>query len=234
MIYDFCASEPCANGAVCAPLVDGFTCTCPPTLTGRLCDLNVDECSGDTNPCLNGGRCRDIFKGFQCRCEGTGFVGERCEEDYDDCQVNACKNNGTCVDEILSFKCLCSFGFTGAFCDVINLCDYAKESLCLNGGTCRMDIVNQELQCRCPRQFQGRNCSEDVDECAYGKSCANGGTCVNTFGSYRCQCVPGFTGIDCDVPIDDRLSNPCLSKVGEFRRSARIHDVNPNGTNLCS
>ena len=207
---DYCASEPCANGAVCVLLVDSFTCTCPPTLTGRLCDLDVDECSSD-NPCLNGRTCHNMFNGFQCWCLGTGFVGERCEEDYDDCQSIPCMNNSTCIDGVLSFKCLCAFGFTGVFCGVVNLCDIADESLCLNGGTCRIGIIDHEVQCVCPPQFHGQNCSEDVDECADGMSCANGGTCVNTFGSYRCQCLPGFTGIDCDVPTDDPLPNPCLN-----------------------
>ena len=36
----------------------------------------------------------------------------------------------------------------------------------------------------------------DVNECSAGP-CHNGGTCTNTFGSYKCTCVKGYQGSDC-------------------------------------
>ena len=41
----------------------------------------------------------------------------------------------------------------------------------------------------------------DEDECSLGThSCANSGTCVNTAGSYTCDCTgTGYSGSDCST-----------------------------------
>ena len=39
--------------------------------------------------------------------------------------------------------------------------------------------------------------------------CEHGGTCVNTPGSFRCDCVQGFEGERCDQDIKECASNPC-------------------------
>ena len=41
--------------------------------------------------------------------------------------------------------------------------------------------------------------------------CEHGGTCVNTPGSYRCNCVTGFTGPRCEININECISNPCVN-----------------------
>ena len=33
-----CDSEPCQNGVACIDKVNGFMCTCPPEVTGQLCE----------------------------------------------------------------------------------------------------------------------------------------------------------------------------------------------------
>lgn len=36
----------------------------------------------------------------------------------------------------------------------------------------------------------------DKDECS-GDPCKNGGTCINSNGSYQCSCASGWTGVNC-------------------------------------
>ena len=38
----------------------------------------------------------------------------------------------------------------------------------------------------------------DVDECA-SSPCQNGGTCVDVVNAYTCNCVPGYTGDNCET-----------------------------------
>uniref|UniRef100_A0A8C9HRE5 EGF like domain multiple 7 n=1 Tax=Piliocolobus tephrosceles TaxID=591936 RepID=A0A8C9HRE5_9PRIM len=58
---------------------------------------------------------------------------------------------------------------------------------CRNGGSCI-----QPGHCRCPAGWQGDICQSDVDECsAGGAGCPQ--RCVNTAGSYWCQCWEGHS-----------------------------------------
>ncbi|XP_077918167.1 epidermal growth factor-like protein 7 isoform X5 [Halichoerus grypus] len=74
---------------------------------------------------------------------------------------------------------------------------------CQNGGSCV-----QPGRCHCPAGWQGDTCQTDVDECR-----ARGGTCpqhcVNTAGSYWCQCWEGHS------PSADGVL--CLPKTGAPR-----------------
>lgn len=38
----------------------------------------------------------------------------------------------------------------------------------------------------------------DYDEC-FNSPCQNGGTCINTFGGYRCECNYGYSGQNCHL-----------------------------------
>ncbi|XP_072286706.1 epidermal growth factor-like protein 8 isoform X2 [Pyxicephalus adspersus] len=58
---------------------------------------------------------------------------------------------------------------------------------CQNGGTC----IKPNM-CRCPAGWGGRYCHVDIDECRRPtRYCAQ--LCVNTWGSYRCECNAGYT-----------------------------------------
>ena len=53
--------------------------------------------------------------------------------------------------------------------------------------------ITKVKSCICDKGWNGATCNRDVNECL-SHPCLNGGLCVNTPGSYRCHCLPGFTG----------------------------------------
>lgn len=62
-------------------------------------------------PCMNGGHCRSNAGNFRCECQ-TGFTGDRCQTNIDECASRPCENNATCVDGIGKFTCNCLPGKT--------------------------------------------------------------------------------------------------------------------------
>lgn len=40
-----CHSGPCLNGGSCSPSPGGYSCTCPPSHTGRHCQTSTDHCA---------------------------------------------------------------------------------------------------------------------------------------------------------------------------------------------
>src|SRR5437868_144451 len=41
--------------------------------------------------------------------------------------------------------------------------------------------------------------------------CASGGTCTDFLNSYRCDCVSGFSGSNCQTNINECTSQPCAN-----------------------
>ena len=65
--------------------------------------------------------------------------------------------------------------------------DYCKTYPCQNGGTCFN--VFDTYRCECPENWEGPQCTNDVNECSKyvgtDLGCQNGATCINTVGSYE-------------------------------------------------
>lgn len=53
--------------------------------------------------------------------------------------------------------------------------------------------------------------------------CEHAGKCINTLGSFECQCLQGYTGPRCEIDVNECISNPCqndatcLDQIGEFQ-----------------
>ncbi|XP_061867715.1 protein crumbs homolog 2 isoform X2 [Colius striatus] len=92
-----------------------------------------------------------------------------------------------------------------------------SSSPCRNGGSC--EALEGGYQCSCPVEplaYTGMNCERLYDACA-GQQCPERRTCNRTAGllGHECICVPGFTGADCDIDINECESNPCTAPRSE-------------------
>ncbi|XP_069744762.1 protein crumbs homolog 1-like isoform X2 [Narcine bancroftii] len=103
---------------------------------------------------------------------------------------------------------LMSFFFWGICSAEANKC---LSGPCQNNGICIAGLDN--YTCQCPQDpviYFGKNCELLFDAC-HLQLCLNNGTCHTTLGSlqYNCTCLPGFTGLNCEVEINECESNPC-------------------------
>lgn len=86
-----------------------------------------------------------------------------------------------------------------------------SSSPCENGGSCK--DLEAGYQCICPMHpiaYMGINCELLYDACTK-HDCPAHMICNKTPGlpEYECICMPGFTGIDCSININECESNPC-------------------------
>ncbi|XP_034059973.1 protein HEG isoform X2 [Gymnodraco acuticeps] len=61
---------------------------------------------------------------------------------------------------------------------------------CMNGGMC-VSYLGHQFTCHCQQAWTGLTCNQDVDECERDP-CPVGSRCVNTRGSFSCECPLGF------------------------------------------
>ena len=144
----------------------------------------------------NGGTC-NTDGGCDC---ATGYSGDSCETNIDECAPVPCKNGGTCHDGVNSFTCTCAAGYSGDTCET-NI-DDCSPNPCKNDAGCT-DKVN-DYECSCTAGWEGKNCNEDKDYCE-PDICGVHGVCTETPTSYVCDCEKGFQWKD----------NECVCGLGK-------------------
>uniref|UniRef100_A0A3Q1EEG5 FAT atypical cadherin 3b n=1 Tax=Acanthochromis polyacanthus TaxID=80966 RepID=A0A3Q1EEG5_9TELE len=157
------------------------------------CVLYPDPCV--SQPCLNGAICSSLPSGgFMCSCS-VGFTGVRCEIELTSCMPNPCQNGGDCKPVGSAFLCGCPRGLSVSAQWHRGYESFRHSNTCISS-------------------FTG-TCDEDVNECDQDE-CGDGGECVNTFGSFYCNCSEGYEGQFCDdqIPGDPDDDTQPLSYVG--------------------
>uniref|UniRef100_G1KAM9 Fibrillin-2 n=1 Tax=Anolis carolinensis TaxID=28377 RepID=G1KAM9_ANOCA len=192
----------------CQNLEGSFRCICPPgyEVKSESC-IDIDECHEDPNICLFGS-CTNTPGGFQCICP-TGFVisdnGRRC---FDTRQSFCFTNfeNGKCsipkAFNTTKAKCCCSKMPGEGWGDPCELCpkegEVAFQDLCPYGHGTIPGIDDTR---------------EDVNECLESPGICSNGHCINTDGSFRCECPLGYnldyTGVHCVDTDECSIGNPC-------------------------
>ncbi|XP_032164950.1 fibrillin-3 isoform X7 [Mustela erminea] len=233
-----CALDPdiCAHGA-CENLRGSYRCVCGPGYeagaAGKEC-VDVDECARNSLLCDNGW-CQNNPGSYSCSCpRGFSFRRdtETCE-DINECLSNPCVN-GVCRNLAGSYACECApgsrLGPSGTMClDITRGTCWLKvqEGRCeanLRGASLRSECCATlgaawgspcercEPDPACAHGFArtaGLTC-EDVNECEVFPGVCPNGHCLNTAGSFRCECPYGLT-LDAtgQLCVDMRLE-PCF------------------------
>ena len=174
---DYCTNSVCEFGN-CTSGQTLYTCSCFTNYGGVHCDSVIADSSlCDSNPCRYGGTCTDNNNGtYTCTCP-TGFTGQDCLEEIDECEGDPCTNGGQCINGFGSFLCSCLQGYGGRRCEVA-----------------------------CPQGFVGERCEVDLNYCS-SDTCSNGGSCVEERDGYTCICPPNYTGPHCTMANDCNINN---------------------------
>ncbi|XP_055595503.1 fibulin-1 isoform X2 [Uranotaenia lowii] len=157
--------------------------------------------------------------------------------DIDECaRENVCRYNQRCVNSNGSYRCydllVCPNGFTanseGTECLDVDECS-TGEAKCGPDQVCKNKRGGYVCLCP-PGHIIGRNhrC-EDVNECDLhkGKVCPQNSDCLNTVGSYRCDCKEGFrkarpedlicTDVDECSEVPGLCHQRCINYWGSYR-----------------
>ncbi|KAK3100523.1 hypothetical protein FSP39_021282 [Pinctada imbricata] len=249
---DECAQgTPCASGT-CTDSIPGFICSCDVGKKLAVDGVTCEDCEAwkygtdcNTNcTCViaNSESCNNTDG--TCTCK-TGYEGADCGTDIDECTANTytCPTNSACQNTDGSYVCKCNAGFAyaGGQCVACDSTTYGTN--CAGQCTCNLqntqDCDDVSGACTCKTGWDGTNCTNDIDECTTNNhTCGSNSHCVNTNGSYRCDCDSGWTGTggSCNTDIDECLIPPpicgdhgnCSNYPGTYNCTC---DKGWNGTN---
>jgi hypothetical protein len=170
---DNCQNAICKNGGI-------FSCKCPYGYTGLRCEKLIDFCNGTeiivdgkyvtVDICGPHGTCTNTNYGPVCSCK-TGWHGQYCRIDDNDCSPNPCKNGGTCYNlPGPNYICACDKLHTGKDCESdVDLCN--REAI---------NTTGQHVTV---------------------KLCGHNGVCSQSSKGASCECYEGWTGQFCDIEI---------------------------------
>ncbi|XP_043941249.1 hemicentin-1 [Protopterus annectens] len=179
-----------------------------------------------------------IAKGDRSNQCPKGFyldsLGPYCTDEDECAIVNPCSH--TCHNAMGSYFCSCPKGFIisadGRTCQDIDECALGGHT-CHAGQDCENNIGSYRCVVRCGIGFKrtpdGLSC-QDINECQESNHCHQ--RCINTVGSFRCGCNPGFQlkGWRC-FDINECRQNVCRldQQCKNTRGGYKCIDLCPSG-----
>ncbi|OWF56225.1 Neurogenic locus Notch protein [Mizuhopecten yessoensis] len=176
--------------------------------------------------CRNNATCHNTEGGYNCSCL-TGWRGDNCTSDVDECDKHVCKNNATCTNTDGGYKCRCTKGWRGSTCEVD--VDECQINPCHNEATCHNNIGS--FECVCRSGWSGRHCDVDIDECKQTIICHHG-SCLNTNGSYVCKCMEGWGGTNCSDDIQSTTDHRVYETTSKEYSHLNTKDISVEMTSM--
>uniref|UniRef100_A0A0A9XFE0 Fibulin-2 n=4 Tax=Lygus hesperus TaxID=30085 RepID=A0A0A9XFE0_LYGHE len=162
--------ELCAH--ICVPTPGSYKCECQPGYTLMADNRGCEIISGCVKHSCSQ-VCEEEERGFKCSC-------------YEGYQLDS--DNITCT-RIKPLDATCGPGYRhhpiAKVCQDIDEC--AEDTPCDSTQECRNNPGGYDCVCKRGLKLDKRTLAcVDIDECL-GDPCGRYSTCVNTFGSYRCE-----------------------------------------------
>ena len=165
---------------------------------------------------------RHLIDRYTCTCAGaeSGFGGENCEDDFDECASNPCQNGGTCIESaedpevpVGAYRCLCAAGFADGICMYDFMPEYAGQCDVRHDGDCGID-TDECVSAPCQNSAECRESSivSSFPPATYSCLCVHGfanGICMYNFvADYTSNCTMEYDA-NCDLDVDECASAPC-------------------------
>ncbi|KAI8778024.1 fibrillin-3, partial [Biomphalaria glabrata] len=236
---DECAEKTHSCQQVCENTEGGFNCSCLP---GNVLAEDKKTCQRDVkNAVLCSAKgcnqvCMVVDGIASCGCNAgyTNSSDAFCT-DINECALANKPCSQSCQNTDGGFLCSCYPGYKldedKVSCIECNQPYYgincSKMCVCNGRGKC-----NNVRGCECITGWNGDNCNQDVDECATNGACLLGQICVNTLGSFKCECPSGFENIsgqcqdinECLDVLDNKCdlsTEDCINNMGSYSCECR-------------
>lgn len=106
--------------------------------------------------------------------------------------INACLHNGKCVDKPFGFACICQDEYHG------HRCQFKRKLTTLPHNYLTNQIM--EIDDNGKSEFHSSVCDEKIFKCK------NNGVCIITQNGFQCQCLPNYTGLNCEIEFEFRVT----------------------------
>ena len=206
----YSVQDPCCTEA-------GKQCSQTRTTGLQQCASGV---TGDSQ-----GTCTDTSKSSRSTCEGaSGTWTPTCYACNSGAHSSSVNQNAACADYTETA--------TGCSTDTQVTGFTTTQSQCGSAGTCSNSLYTTQVACEAVEQIwtaatwgsmtqsylnAGWGCKESTscnvriqiterDDCA-SSPCGNGGTCVDEVADYRCECVDGYLGRNCEMDCPSFLAS---------------------------